>query len=100
MVGEGWTKTIEIINTLADQETWVATLNVVGWVLKPIPFVSFFGYVCDLVSLIVGFLKWTPRDELYQFLLDPANYPTSAVYQKKVAVFTATLGDTRLSDQL
>ena len=98
MVGEGWTQTISIINTLIAQEDWVAVLNIVGWALKPIPFISFFGYACDLVSLIVDFLKWTPRDELYQFLLDPANYPTTALYEKKVATFTATINDTRLMD--
>ena len=52
------------------------------------------------MSLVIDFLKWTPRDELYQFLLDPSNYPNTELYEKKVATYTATLADTRLSDQL
>ena len=75
MVSEGWKKTIDSIESLASLESWVASLQIIGWALKPIPFISVFGYGCDIGSLIIDFMKWTPREEVYKFVLDPANYP-------------------------
>ena len=75
MISEGWKKTIADIESIASYESWVASLQIIGWALKPIPLISFFGYACDIASLVIDFMKWTPREEVYKFVLDPANYP-------------------------
>ena len=66
--------------------------------MKPIPFISIVGYGLDLGSGILSVMKWTPRDEVYKFLLDPVNYPNTKLYEKRIADYVTTLADTRLYD--
>ena len=80
MVGAGWISTLEDINNISYYDSYVVLLQIVGWVLKPIPFISFFGYACDFASGLISLLKWTPREEVYYFILDPSNYQSTSQY--------------------
>ena len=81
MVGAGWISALEDISTINTYDTWVVTLQIVGWFLKPIPFISFFGYACDFASGLISLLKWTPKEEVFKFILDPSNYPSTSLYE-------------------
>ena len=93
-----WKTMIENIAANDQTETDVIIMTFIGYGLKFFPFVNIIGWILDLVIAGINFSRMGDRQAIFDFVLDPVNYPDTKSYLEKVKQYTRDFPVTRSHD--